>query len=152
MPGYKKHLAAGLGTYCLLLACFSLSTVSSLRLVEWCTCTLLGSLFPDIDIKSKGQLVFYHIIMLALLGCILNSRWKAASILGIMATMPLLARHRGIFHHFGIITAVTMSGAFYAASCWPSASLTIFSDACFFLAGVASHTVLDKGFSKTFGI
>ena len=150
MPGYKKHIAAGMTTYLLLLACISMSTVSSLRAAEWLACIFLGSLFPDIDIKSKGQLLFYHIGILSIGLCILFYQWRLLSITSLALCLPLLVRHRGLFHNFWIIAGATLSCAFYAASIWPHAQFSIFSDAFFFLAGVTSHLILDKGFTQTF--
>ncbi len=150
MPGYKKHIAAGIGSYLALVACLSMRSVSLLRAAEWLACILLGSLFPDIDIKSKGQLVFYHIGLLALSFCILFSQWRILGIISLSLCLPLLARHRGIFHNFWLISSITLSATYYAASLWPTAQYSLFSDAFFFLAGVASHLVLDKGIRKTF--
>ena len=150
MPGYKKHIAAGIGSYVALIACLSIRSISLLRAAEWLFFMLLGSLFPDIDIKSKGQLLFYHIGLLILLFCMLFSQWRTVGIMSISLCLPLLVRHRGIFHNFWLISGITLSAVFYAASLWPRAQYSLFSDAFFFLAGVASHLILDKGVRKTF--
>jgi len=67
MPGYKGHLVGGTVAYGLLF--FGLVGVvvkqpSMLTAGEWLLFALAGSLFPDIDIKSKGQKYFYYVIFL----------------------------------------------------------------------------------------
>src|SRR5438309_2217826 len=62
MPGYKGHLVGGTVAFGLLF--FALVGVvvrqpSMLIAGEWLLFALAGSLFPDIDIKSKGQKYFY---------------------------------------------------------------------------------------------
>ncbi|MGC2310143.1 MAG: hypothetical protein WA432_00805 [Candidatus Babeliaceae bacterium] len=62
MPSYKGHLLGGLVVYSIALL-FMATTLSWLTKGEWLLCTLFGALFPDIDIKSKGQKLFYALLL-----------------------------------------------------------------------------------------
>ena len=65
MPNYKTHLAGGLFAYLLsIYAVITLRTISFALALEWLLFCLLGALFPDVDIKSKGQKIFYWIVLL----------------------------------------------------------------------------------------
>lgn len=59
---------------------------------------ILFSLFPDVDTKSKGQLLFYWAVFI-LDGLLIWTRHlEAAAYLGLIAILPLLGHHRGITH------------------------------------------------------
>lgn len=62
--------------------------------------TLLFALFPDVDIKSKGQKIFYWIFLLLDLALILRGLWREAAFLGLFAMTPLISKHRGWTHSF----------------------------------------------------
>jgi membrane-bound metal-dependent hydrolase YbcI (DUF457 family) len=62
--------------------------------------TLLFALFPDIDIKSKGQRIFYIIFFCVDLLLIVSSHWREAAFLGLFAMLPLIVEHRGWTHSF----------------------------------------------------
>ena len=59
---------------------------------------MLFGLFPDVDTKSKGQLLFYWAVFLLDALLIWTRHLEAAAYLGIVATLPLLGHHRGITH------------------------------------------------------
>src|SRR5882724_10040377 len=63
MPGYKGHLVGGAAVYVLFLCCIiGVVKPSLLMASEWLIFTLAGALFPDVDIKSKGQKYFYFVV------------------------------------------------------------------------------------------
>ncbi len=62
--------------------------------------TLLFALFPDIDIKSKGQRIFYIIFFCVDLLLIVSGHWREAAFLGLFAMLPLIVEHRGWTHSF----------------------------------------------------
>ena len=70
MPQYKSHLIGGLIFYGIILFIFSLGKVAWTTQIYWLSATLAGSLFPDIDIKSKGQHLFFKILLLLLILCL----------------------------------------------------------------------------------
>ena len=59
---------------------------------------MLFALFPDVDIKSKGQGIFYWGAFFLDLLLIANGYLQAAAYLGIIAMLPLLTKHRGWTH------------------------------------------------------
>lgn len=60
--------------------------------------SMLFSLFPDVDTKSKGQAIFYWAAFLLDVLLIANHYLQAAAYLGVVAMLPLLSRHRGWTH------------------------------------------------------
>lgn len=148
MPGYRQHLFYATIWYTALLFLFFLCTASALPIFEWGLCMLAGALFPDIDIKSKGQIVFFNLFLITGGLLILLRQWYVVSILLVISYLPLLARHRTVFHNFWII----LGGAFVLCKslsiCVPCYSCRIYCDMFFFMIGVLSHLVLDKGIFK----
>lgn len=57
-----------------------------------------ASLFPDTDIKSKSQRWLYRGLFLINLGLILRMRYEWSAMLGLVAMVPLLGKHRGWTH------------------------------------------------------
>ena len=64
MSNYRGHLIGACIVYSVIIFVLSFHTKSFITLTEWLLCTLLGSLFPDIDTKSKGQKLFYRFTFL----------------------------------------------------------------------------------------
>jgi membrane-bound metal-dependent hydrolase YbcI (DUF457 family) len=60
---------------------------------------MLFSLFPDVDTKSKGQLLFFWAVFVLDAFLIWTKHLEAAAYLGIIAILPLLGHHRGLTHH-----------------------------------------------------
>ena len=149
MPGYKGHLLGGLFFYAVALALLSMYYISVPTGAQWLCATLAGSLFPDIDTKSKGQYLFYQVIILLALICALyNKPWHAVSI-SVCAFMPLLCKHRGLFHNFWFLLAVTLVGTQLLIRAFPEHTFLITSNALFFALGIFSHLWLDRGFKRT---
>ena len=109
MAGYRGHIAGGLAA---ALACTlavsmlpyeQLSTYANL-LQGWQTLAgvfmvaMLFALFPDVDIKSKGQALFYWLVFTIDVLLIWNKQIQAAAYLGLLAMLPLLTKHRGWTH------------------------------------------------------
>jgi membrane-bound metal-dependent hydrolase YbcI (DUF457 family) len=69
-----------------------------LQLVILFGITLLFALFPDVDIKSKGQKIFYWIFLILDLVLIVRGLWREAAFLGLFAMTPLISKHRGWTH------------------------------------------------------
>lgn len=97
MPGYRGHLIGGACAFALVLLCVT-KPYTILNAAEWLCFTLLGSLFPDVDIKSKGQKLFYRGVVVCALIFIMQQWWQALGVLGAMALFPQLCNHRGVFH------------------------------------------------------
>ena len=68
---------------------------------------LMFSLWPDVDIKSIGQKLFYVIFFIVDIVLIFHfENYKAASYFGLLIILPILARHRGWTH--SRITAIVL--------------------------------------------
>lgn len=149
MPNYKGHLFGGAVAFSLVVFFCSLHLAPCATLVEWLLCVLAGSLFPDIDTKSKGQKIFYIFLCAAMLICLLNNKLKVLAYVALAGMLPLLTRHRGIFHHFWFIVALVIGSALLLTQSYPYAQRRIWCDAAFFIMGVFSHLYLDVGMRRT---
>ena len=148
MPGYKGHLVGGTVafgvTYILVRSwCPSLLTAG-----QWLGCALAGSLFPDIDIKSKGQKYFYWVILLAVITIIMQRRFEWLAIVSVLSVVPMLVRHRGIFHRLWFVIALPMALWFGTSFYFPVVAKQLFFQTLFFIAGAISHLWLDLGFRR----
>jgi membrane-bound metal-dependent hydrolase YbcI (DUF457 family) len=151
MPGYRGHIGGGViafgALYMLVCHRFSLPLA-----FEWLIFTLLGALFPDVDIKSKGRTIFYK-ILLCIAGFLLyKQRIYSVAWVGILGILPLFLKHRGLSHSLLFLALVSVSAIFISMIYLPSCAEIIAWDAFFFFAGAVSHIVLDFGFLKTVGL
>ena len=148
MPGYKGHLAGGIIVYGLL--CFMLIGVvvaqpSILTAGEWLIFTLAGSLFPDVDIKSKGQKYFYYIVFLLFIILAIHRHFEMLTCFSFVIITPMLVRHRGIFHRQRFVIAMPLLLWFIVSISVPKISSQFFLNILFFIAGALSHIWLDFG-------
>ena len=101
MAGYKGHLVGGL-----FMGGMELFGLEQLRIYQPdlpITATLmgvvlLGALFPDVDTDSKGQRLFYAILIMLDLVLMIKHLYKWAAILGFCGMLPGVGRHRGWTH------------------------------------------------------
>lgn len=108
MSSYKGHLFGGVLFYIpfafLLGILFDYDALPAwqyaIQLLILFGITLLFALFPDVDIKSKGQKIFYWIFFLLDLMLIVSGLWREAAFLGLFAMTPLISKHRGWTHSF----------------------------------------------------
>lgn len=150
MPGYKTHLMGGIAAY-FILALFIvvyLVNPSTPTLIEWFICALAGSLFPDIDIKSKGQKYFYWAILLGFAVLMYLNKFKLVAQLSLIACVPMLVNHRGMFHRLWFVIGVPFIAAVVLGTYFPLYSHKALLDAAFFSAGAISHLWLDLGFRR----
>lgn len=153
MPSYKGHLFGGIVVYGILLYAIAAYQPTLLSACEWFICALLGSLFPDIDTKSKGQRLFYQVIVVAALIVWWQRRFTALTILCITAFLPLLVHHRGLTHRVWFIGALALTVVCYAHLYLSAAAARMITfDVLFFTAGVLSHLCLDLGIRRMWRI
>lgn len=151
MPGYKGHLAGGLVIFGLTLYVLSWYCVPTLLTVsEWLLFALAGSLFPDVDVKSKGQNYFYWIIFCLLILLLYAQKWKIFALASVLAMIPLLVRHRGIFHRAWFMILMPTSVVFFISSYIPHHHSRLMFDLLFFVMGALSHLWLDLGLKRMF--
>ena len=147
MPNYKSHLIGGIGAYTILLIVLQrIQPILLLSAGEWLMCALAGSLFPDIDIKSKGQKYFYCVMLLVMIVLIIKHLFSLLAICSVMAVIPMLVRHRGIFHRLWFVILFPLTMWYVVSISVPTVSKIILFDVFFFIAGSISHLWLDFGF------
>ncbi|MCE2503583.1 MAG: metal-dependent hydrolase [Chlorobi bacterium] len=108
MAGYKGHVTAGVIFGIALIAGLAftpLAATLSLQeklvkavLILWLA--VLFALFPDVDIKSKGQILFYRVFVLLDLALLIKKFYVEAALLGFLAMLPIISKHRGWTHSF----------------------------------------------------
>ncbi|ACF13254.1 membrane-bound metal-dependent hydrolase [Chloroherpeton thalassium ATCC 35110] len=106
MSSYKGHLFGGalffIPLSVVLVLFFDYNTLSKfeflLQVGILFSITLLFSLWPDVDIKSKGQLIFYRFFVGVDVVLILTQKLQESAFLGLFAMLPLIGRHRGWTH------------------------------------------------------
>ncbi|MBA3954137.1 metal-dependent hydrolase [Candidatus Dependentiae bacterium] len=148
MPNYKGHLLGGAAFYILLLAGFSLYYYPLSTVVPWFLATLAGALFPDIDIKSKGQQFFYKLFFVAIALCALYKAFMLAIFLSLFAFLPLLCKHRGIFHNIWFLLLLVVGFSELLIFLAPTYRLIIIYNSFFFMLGIISHLWLDLGLKR----
>lgn len=80
---------------------------SALEIFIYATLVILFALWPDVDIKSIGQKVFYTIFFVAdAILVFYFQEYKIAAYFGLLIILPVLAKHRGWTHSW--ITAVLL--------------------------------------------
>ena len=144
MPGYKGHIVGGIGIFLLLSYFLVPSEISIITKIECLLFALAGSLFPDIDINSKGQRLFYSLFMLILAVCLKFGRWFACGVMSLILCVPIIAKHRSIFHRWWFLTLIFVFAGFflrtYAPTYWQISNWNLY----FFAAGAYSHLLLDR--------
>ena len=145
MANYQKHLFGG--TIAFGVVCYFLRAYNPplLTLLEWGLCSLMGALFPDVDIKSKGQKYFYTILFVTFILLVGQRKFFLVSCMSIIAIVPLLTRHRGLFHNIFFVVLFPLS-VWFALSLWhPEYAKILLNHVIFFVAGQISHLLLDFG-------
>ena len=150
MPGYKGHLAGGLcvGGAGLYLAFMYGMQPTYATMAEWMLCALAGSLFPDVDIKSKGQKLLYRFLLLLFLVLLVAGHVQVFILMSILAVVPMVVRHRGLFHKLWFVIGFPLIIALCLGAYFPAYRYILLYDAIFFIAGAVSHLWLDLGLRR----
>ena len=144
MPGFKSHVLVACALYgTIFLGCTLLAVPFTLSL-QLLACMVAGALFPDIDIKSKGQQIFYRLLFMVLAVCFFFQSPLVIATIAFLALIPLLVKHRGLFHNVGFLLALVAFVAYQLLLLFPQYQNQIMLDALFFALGVLSHIVLDR--------
>lgn len=148
MPGYRCHLVGGavaaIGLYVVLGA----PPISLGTAIEWMMCALAGALFPDVDIESKGRYHFYRIMLVLLPVLFFSKQYLFMVLLMIFLPLPLLVRHRRMFHDPIAIIGGTLCIGILLYGCFPTMGTVFAYDGVFFVIGAFSHLVLDRGLRR----
>ena len=144
MPGFKAHLVGGSIAYLLVLQLIKSFQPPISVLVQGFIFCILGSLFPDVDIKSKGQNLFYVVGLITLCCFLYYDRTDLFIGLSLLLFTPLLVKHRGIFHQVWFLVFISIAMGLVIDSFHAHASSWAIKNALFFLVGAMSHIILDR--------
>ena len=126
MAGYRGHIYAAVAVGVVLVGGLAISplgaTLSASEKIVKATGVLgiaiVFGLFPDVDIKSRGQLLFFRLVFALDVLLVATGRFREAAILGLIALVSILSRHRGWTHTVWAALLVPLPilvGAFYLA-------------------------------------
>lgn len=147
MPGYRTHVVGGIGAFTILFYVFQKVASSHSAFLTALSCffvTILGALFPDVDTKSKGQMIFYQGLLLYLLFLLWTENFKTFMIITCLFMLPLLVPHRGLFHRIWFLTFLTIGASGIVLLFFSKQSYDLIVHILFFYIGALSHVFLDK--------
>ncbi len=146
----SDHIKGGVITWFLCLY-FLRTYVDSLEItLLWLICSVAGSLFPDLDIKSRGQRFFYGLMAPAYALLYFYGEHTVAFMVGLCAFLPAMTVHRGILHRWWFIFLFAGLWGFGLASRYPCGAHMIHTATVCFIVGALSHLVLDFGIWRVF--
>lgn len=148
MPGYKGHLIGGTLAFGAMYYCLGSFCPSTLTAFHWFFASLAGALFPDIDVKSKGQKYFYWVLLFLFMILIIENRLDILALLALLSVIPMLVRHRGLFHRPWFILFLSLALWIIISAFHPLWARALFFVTVFFIAGAISHLWLDFGFVR----
>ncbi len=147
MPNHKTHLVAGLVCGLVLTAMFKHFYPQSMNQIYnsflYTSFALAGSLFPDIDIKSKIQLMFWPVATVFILIALATSQINLFMIISFFVFFIVLVGHRTITHQFWFVTLFPFLLALYVIKIKAPKNI-IFFCVIYFIVGAYSHIVLDR--------
>lgn len=71
---------------------------------------VIGAMIPDVDIKSRSQMIVYALLFATDIVLIILKYYRASAILGCIAMLPMLTKHREQFHSY--IAAIVIPAPF----------------------------------------
>ena len=149
MPGYRTHstaaVSAAIATLLIMHWRLPLADLFTPLHASYVIASLCGGLFPDIDIKSKGQKYWYMAIV-PLFGAALIARHIVfICVLSSLAIIPPLLPHRGITHELWFVFLAPISGLFLVHTYQPEYLSYAIDLYIFFVLGAITHLLLDLG-------
>lgn len=145
MPSYRGHVAAGCIVYAGAGMCmYSCSPHGAQFWAELFLFTLIGSLFPDVDTKSKGQQLTYALSFLLIIMLIAHNYVITAIGISLLCFIPLIGKHRGVFHDPLFLLGGISCALIILLHNFPHAKTRVLYDTLFFSIGVVSHIMLDR--------
>jgi len=144
------HIAAGFIVWIISLLLFQYCVVSVFQVIILLLCAVAGSLFPDIDIKSKGQRFFFSCMIPLYIILYIRAYYLLCGGLAFVALLPTFVSHRGIFHRLWFIIVITCIVALATTHIFPSHKELIKIGAVVFIFGSLSHLLLDFGLRGIF--
>jgi len=143
---WRWHVLGGVVAYSVaLLGVSYFCVIKPEQASFWFFLTIFGALFPDIDTKStiRGFIYGKWLLIMLIILVLLNVNTPIIVAISLLCLLPLVVRHRGLFHSKVILIAVPI-GLAVAGSWYFSAYAADFSlGTLFFIAGTVSHLALD---------
>jgi len=82
-----------------------------LQIIGCFAVAVLFGLWPDVDIKSKSQKIFYRVLfLLNVVLIVFFQKYLESALLGLFAMLPIMSKHRGWTH--AKITMILLPGVF----------------------------------------
>ncbi|MCB9493476.1 MAG: metal-dependent hydrolase [Epsilonproteobacteria bacterium] len=154
MPNYRTHLIGGAFTYmaicCLLVFTQKHYSLNFAQLLLGLYLSLLGSIFPDIDIRSRMQRLFLLFVSPIFFTAIIYQQWKLLIILSASILFITLVKHRSLTHNIWFILGLPLCIALPTIAYTRLATHVVFLMYIFFVFGALSHRFLDYGPRKFF--
>jgi len=149
MAGYKGHIAGGV-VFILLGLHFLGNYINPPNITDmvlYISTAVMFALWPDVDIKSVGQKIFYTIFFGTDLYLIVQEEYKIAAYFGLIIILPILAKHRGWTHTIAAMILIPLPILLYPV--YNEGTLTLIGLPYYASAvtGYFSHLVLDKKFT-----
>ena len=86
-------------------------SLNPIKVVGCFTIAVLFGLWPDVDIKSKSQKIFYTLLfILNVILIVVLGKYLESALLGLFAMLPITSKHRGWTHAKG--TMILLPGLF----------------------------------------
>lgn len=148
MPGYRTHLGGGVASAVILYCVLPIPPVLLERIIECFVCALAGSLFPDVDTKSKGQKYFYSVLAVVAVVLLYARHYRVVAFVSVASFVPLLVPHRGLLHRAWFVAGVPLALYGWYVLTTGTVSYRLWHDTVFFIAGALSHLYLDLGFKR----
>jgi membrane-bound metal-dependent hydrolase YbcI (DUF457 family) len=100
-------------------------------------CAIFGSVFPDLDTKSKVQIISYRLLGLFILFLIFYQSWQKIIYLVPFLLFPLVVHHRGITHSYWFIAIISAIIGIFLPVIGALGAINFF-------LGALSHILLDR--------
>lgn len=131
-------------TAAVTLGCLDAGPLQLTGLLGFC---LLGGLFPDVDTDSKGQNLFYSLLIVVDGTLIYHHYYRWAAWLGLCAMLPALGHHRGWTHTWWAMIVVGAPIVLIPVFILGEDNFLYFLPFYIsFTAGYFSHLLLDRKF------
>ncbi len=122
-----------------------LLSIINLTNASYILASLLGGLFPDIDIKSKGQQLLYALIIPLLIAALMAQKIVFSILLAALGILSPLLPHRGITHELWFVLTAPLLGPLLTSIHCPEYINYAHMLYLFFVIGAISHLILDFG-------
>jgi len=117
---------------------------SLLEIVIYIALACMFSVWPDIDIKSHGQKIFYSMFLITDIFLILQKEFETAAYFGLIIILPILAKHRGWTHSIPAMVLIPSPLLLYPVIMEGSINITGVYFYAAAVTGYFSHLVLDR--------